>query len=136
MADWVSWTEDLTVHVQKIDEQHKELIKRFNQLGEAVWDGKGKEAVGEMVRFLAEYTVKHFSDEEELMKIYAYPKIETHKRAHKNFVEEVSSLVNDLQSRDYDSAFVISVVNKLGDWTRIHIRVMDKELGLHIKAKM
>jgi hemerythrin len=136
MADWVSWTEDMTVHVEKIDDQHRELIKRFNQLGEAVWEGKGKEAVGDMIKFLAEYTVEHFSDEEELMRIYEYPKAESHRQAHKDFVKKVGDLINDLHAREFDSPLVISVVNKLGDWTRMHIRVMDKELGSYIRSKM
>jgi hypothetical protein len=38
MADWISWTPDLTINVPAIDEQHRELIRQFNDLGEAVWD--------------------------------------------------------------------------------------------------
>ncbi|MBM3299262.1 MAG: hemerythrin family protein [Deltaproteobacteria bacterium] len=136
MAEWISWSHDLTVHVDKIDLQHRELIRRFNDLGEAVWDGKGKEAIGMTLRFLADYTVEHFRAEEDLMEVYSYPMYLQHKKVHDDFVAEVAAFIKDFESKEVDSALIIQVLGKLGDWTRQHIRVMDKEVGEFIRSKM
>jgi hemerythrin len=130
---WVVWTADLNCNVAKIDEQHRELFRQFNELGEAVWDGKGKDAVGSLLSFLAEYTVKHFRDEETLMVTHRYPSYTTHKKAHDNFVTEVDTFINSYQAQEYSSALVVSVLNKLGDWTRDHIRRMDRDMGAYVK---
>jgi hemerythrin-like metal-binding protein len=135
MADWVQWTPDLTVHVEKIDQQHMELIRQVNLLGEAVWDGKGKAAIGEILRFLLQYTSDHFRMEEELMRIHGYPKYSLHKQIHDDFVKEVQSRVEDFESGEVDSALVISVVNRVGEWIRGHIRVLDVELGRYLKNR-
>lgn len=132
---WVIWTDDLNCNVTKIDEQHRELFRQFNELGEAIWDGKGKESVGSLLSFLADYTVKHFRDEETLMVSHRYPGYATHKKAHDDFVAEVDAFIKSYQNQDYSSALVISVLNKLGDWTRNHIRQMDKEMGAFMKAR-
>jgi len=136
VADWITWTPDLAVNVEKIDLQHRELIKRFNELGEAVWDGKGKQAIGDTLRFLADYTVEHFRDEEALMLAYGYPDYAGHKKIHEDFVGEVKAFIKEFENKDVQSAMVVSIVGKLGDWTRNHIRVMDKEVGAFIRAKM
>ncbi|MGO9121022.1 MAG: hypothetical protein ACLQPD_25850 [Desulfomonilaceae bacterium] len=45
MGDWIPWLKDYEVNVAEIDEQHRELFRMFNELMDAVWDGKGKEAI-------------------------------------------------------------------------------------------
>jgi len=129
MADWISWTSDLTIDVPEIDEQHQELIRQFNNLGEAVWDGKGREAIGDILRFLADYTVKHFRDEEILMSRLNYPDHASHKKAHDDLVAEVTEFIGKFDSGEVASHLVISVVDRLGQWTRQHIRLEDKALG-------
>lgn len=134
MADWVQWTPDLTVHVEKIDQQHMELFRQVNLLGEAVWDGKGKAAIGEILRFLLQYTSDHFRAEEELMRIHGYPKYSLHKQIHDDFVKECEKYAGDFESGEVESALVISVVTRLGEWIRSHIRAVDVELGRHLTA--
>ena len=60
MADLFTWTPDLSVHVQEIDDQHQELFRKFNEVGEAVWDGRGKDEIGKLIDFLADYLVLFF----------------------------------------------------------------------------
>ncbi|AFM26208.1 bacteriohemerythrin [Desulfomonile tiedjei] len=135
MADWISWTSDLTLNVPKIDEQHRELIRQFNDLGEAVWDGKGREAIGDILRFLADYTVKHFRDREPLMDTLSYPNSDAHMKVHAALIEEVSEFIRKVEVGSVESQLVISVVDRLGQWTRQHIRLEDKALGQYVLSK-
>jgi hemerythrin len=135
MGEWISWQPDLTINVAQIDEQHKELFRQFNLLGDAVWDGKGKDSIGQLLSFLADYTVKHFSEEEALMETVGYPDYAVHKQAHRELVAEVSDFIGKFQSGEVQSALLISVVNRLGEWTRQHIRGMDQGLGQYVTSR-
>lgn len=136
MGEWISWTPDLAVHVPKIDEQHKELLKRFNDLGDAVWDGKGREIIGDVLRFLADYTIMHFSEEEALMDAGEYPDYAVHKKEHDALLFEVEDFIKKFDQGEIESSLVITVVNRLGDWTRNHIRIRDKAFGSYLQSRI
>ncbi len=48
----ISWTNDLSVGVQVIDDQHKEIFAQLNRLMDACNQGKGKQQIGEVIVFL------------------------------------------------------------------------------------
>ncbi|MHB9035807.1 MAG: hemerythrin domain-containing protein, partial [Armatimonadota bacterium] len=56
----VQWTPDLAVGVREIDDQHRELFKRVNDLLEAMSKGKGRDEIAKVVAFLGNYVVTHF----------------------------------------------------------------------------
>ena len=60
----MGWTEDLSVGVDVIDQQHKIWFEKANQLFDAGKNGKAKEFIAQMLDFLDEYTKMHFRDEE------------------------------------------------------------------------
>jgi hemerythrin len=136
MSDWFLWTPDLSVHVEKIDAQHRELFRRFNILAEAAFDGKGKEAIGESLQFLADYTIEHFGDEETFMKTYQFPDYTAHKQIHDAFVQDVKQFISSFESEQVTSNLVANVVQTLGDWTRDHIKGMDQQLGAFLQDKV
>jgi hemerythrin len=136
MVDWIAWTPDYAVHVQQIDEQHRELFRRFNDLLEAMWNGKGKEAVTDSLLFLGEYTVSHFKGEELLMMQYDYPHYRTHKGIHDGFVQEVKEFTAECANQDLETGVVVGVAVKLGDWLQDHIKRMDVQLGAFLKSRL
>ena len=62
----IEWRESLATGHEEIDNQHKELFKRFNNLLTACNKGKGNEEVGNLLKFLSDYVVSHFAAEEQL----------------------------------------------------------------------
>lgn len=60
----MQWTEDLSVGVDRIDEQHKELFEKINDLVEAIKSHTCKYKIGDVVKFLEDYVVFHFGQEE------------------------------------------------------------------------
>ena len=69
----VKWTTNLSVGVEKIDEQHKIWFDKANNLFQAGKNRKSREVIEEMLQFLDEYTKEHFSDEEAYMEQIKYP---------------------------------------------------------------
>ena len=56
----IEWTADLATGVDEIDNQHKELFQRINNLLEACNHGKGKEEVKKVISFLEDYVITTF----------------------------------------------------------------------------
>ncbi|MDP3176271.1 MAG: methyl-accepting chemotaxis protein, partial [Spirochaetaceae bacterium] len=75
----LDWSDMLSVGVDAMDDQHKELFSRINKLLRAMLaEGQGGDASG-LVAFIGEYVEHHFSDEEKFMRELGYPKFEAHK---------------------------------------------------------
>ena len=65
-----------------IDSQHRQLIDAINSLMAACSQGKGRQEIDKIARFLEDYTAKHFGDEEKLQMQSRYPDYVNHKRYH------------------------------------------------------
>lgn len=132
--DTLMWRDEYSVGYSLIDEQHKELFRRINSFGEALWDGQGKELLAAHLRYLADYVVSHFQTEEGLMKDHQFPHYATHKPVHDAFVQEVSHVLGAIADGRLDTATAISVFERSCTWTRDHVRGMDQELGRFLAA--
>lgn len=132
----ISWTDDLEVGVQLVDDQHKQFFRAANELAEAMWDGRGKEMVGKTLDFLADYAAMHFREEEDLMSRHSYPEISSQKRAHEIFNKQMKDLQTRLAGGESASNISIELLNGSCEWFRNHIRMMDKPMGQYVKTKM
>ncbi|MBE3592039.1 MAG: hemerythrin family protein [Thermoanaerobacter sp.] len=132
----MKWTESLSVGNELIDSQHKELIKKVNDVLEACNQKKGKEKIEEVMKFLKDYTVKHFNDEEALMKKYQYPSYEEHKKIHEDFVKKVYELDKEIKKEGINLSIIMLVNKTLVDWLINHISKEDKKVGEYIKSQM
>jgi hemerythrin len=101
----------------------------LNDLLDATWDGKGKDHVDKALRFMANYTVHHFATEEDYMRTYRYPGYSEHKKAHDDLTAEVLRFITTCEEGGVTTELLVSVVLRLGNWTRDHIREMDQALG-------
>lgn len=130
MRKLVEWTDELSVGVQEIDEQHKVLVGLLNRFHEAVVTGRDHEAIKSVLKELADYTIIHFSVEESLMRIFNYPDYENHKHHH----AELAKQVTDLQSKVENEKAEVSmeVLNFLRHWLTHHILGDDKKYGPYL----
>ena len=136
MGEWIPWLTAYEVKVAEIDEQHRELFRMFNQLMDALWDGKGKDTIKEMLDFTASYAVSHFATEERYMLQYGFPGYMDHKKLHDDFTADVAKFLREYDGEGTTTEMVVSVVSHLGDWTRKHIRAIDQELGKFLSSEI
>ena len=87
MSKFIEWSNELSVGIEEIDEQHKVLVDLLNQIHEAIQQRHGAEATGEIIDRLGEYTRIHFAVEESLMRILHYSEYERHKEEHDRLIE-------------------------------------------------
>ncbi len=121
------WSEDFSVNVEEIDRQHKELVAMLNELHSAMMERKGSEVLGKIIDGLADYTIYHFSTEEDFFDQFNYPDAAIHKQQHAAFVERVSSFRSRVASGD--ATISIEVLDFLAGWVYKHIRGSDREFG-------
>ena len=136
MADWIPWLKDYEVNVREIDEQHRELFLRLNELMDAVWDGKSKDAMKGLFEFTSNYAATHFAEEEGYMQGYGFPGYIGHKELHDEFKARLGDFLQEFEEKEVTTEMVVSVITALGDWTREHVRAVDKELGKFLSIKM
>jgi hemerythrin len=134
MAECMTWTEDMMVHVDSIDRRNQALIKQLTELCQAVGNNKKDQEIKDIFRFLAAYTIEHFRDEEQLMRP-GYIGAFAHKKAHADFVEEVVWYLGAMEAGEIDSRLVLWVAKKLWERSRRHITFMDRELAEFLEPK-
>ena len=131
----MEWTQDLSVGVKQIDDQHKELISRMNGFFDVMRSGNKEQEILKMLDFLADYVVTHFRDEEQLQLSSGYPKYEEHRQLHKEFIADVTKMRADLEKGGFTVATGSLISSTLIAWLTLHIRKADKEVGMYIRSK-
>ena len=125
----IQWRESLATGVEAIDNQHKELLLRFDHLLNACKEGKGIDELKGLLEFLSEYVRTHFNDEQAIQRLHGYPGYEDHCKEHESFVVRLKTLRQDIDTEGLAVHHVMETNNLLLKWLINHISVIDKELG-------
>ena len=127
----LEWTQALSVGVEEIDAQHRELFGRAARLLEGIHEGQPEE-LGQLVDYLYEYAVEHFGAEEEHMRRTKYPGYARHKAEHDRFISDVLHLAREHERKGAGAFLALKVSAWLGEWLRSHVSVADAELGKYL----
>lgn len=129
----MEWSDNLSVGVDTIDNQHKELINRVNAFYAALRKENSKEETLKVLDFLSSYMVRHFKDEEAIQVKYNYPKYAEHRKIHKEFIETVKGVTADLEANGVTTAASTMIAMTVTNWLVNHISIQDKDIGRHIR---
>lgn len=132
----IEWHESLTIGITEIDNQHKELISRFDQLLKACETNKGATELKKMLGFLDDYAVRHFNDEEALQRKINYPDYETHRKEHESFVVNLRKLRSEIDREGAGVYQIVEANNMLVKWLINHISASDVTIGAHMKGSV
>ena len=137
----MEWTEKLSIGVDLIDSQHKELFVKINELVAAINDHTCKIKITDVIRFLEDYIVFHFGEEEAYMQRNEYPGYLRHKAQHNYFMESFLELKKELQKLEggkkrgsYDLSVMTNQV--VVDWILDHIAEVDRKFGKFLKYRV
>lgn len=130
----IGWRDDLLTGILEIDNQHKELFKRFGDLLTACNEGRGTAEVGRLYTFLDDYVIDHFKAEERLLREKGYPDYVPHKEQHDIFRRKLAELKKQVRDEGAGLAVVISTNQMMIDWLTRHIEIKDKEYVPYLKA--
>lgn len=121
------WSENYSVSISQIDEQHKKFFAIFNKaesaLNETDSDQKNIK-IGEIFSDLKSYANYHFTFEEMYFDKFNYERSVEHKSEHKKFMEDVNDLLSSQGQKSNDTIF--KIITFLENWLVGHISYSDK----------
>lgn len=127
------WSDDLSVGLDSIDEQHKVLISLINELHAAMKARRSNEDLLNVIDNLKNYTVTHFGYEEDLFAEHGYPDTPAHIEQHRKFVSEVVEFEAGVRSGKL--TVTMDVMKFLKDWLTHHIKGTDKQYSGFLSQK-
>jgi len=120
---FIAWNDRYSVGVGAFDSQHKRLFTLINDVHEAMAMASERERMGIILGELIDYTAKHFTEEEELMKKTGYEGYEEHHEKHTALVNEVLAFKNDFDSGAAEVD--LKLMSFLKGWLSKHIMGTD-----------
>ncbi len=130
----IEWDDSFSVNNIEIDDQHKRWIEIFNEMHESLITGNNTtRQTSEILKAMHEYTLKHFSFEEEYMRIIGYPHAIEHHRLHKDFDNRIFAYNKDIQ----EGKIVLStyIIKLIKNWLLDHILIEDKKYAAYAENK-
>ncbi len=121
------WYDNYNIGVAEVDKQHQQLAKTIKKLQNSLSQGRFTSETGETMRFLVDYTKRHFQEEEALMEKIGYEEIVQHRKLHEKLVGQVVQILLDLKKGKNIDAY--ELVDFLTDWLINHIVHEDKKIG-------
>jgi hemerythrin len=129
------WNDQLSVGISAIDDQHRELIERINDLTSIILKGENKEKILEFINFLDNYVTNHFANEEALMLKADYPDIVSHIREHATFITRLDTFKKHFEANGHSPELSFDTQKWLYGWLISHISKKDKAAGLFITSR-
>lgn len=120
----VAWSDEYSVEIQELDEQHKCLIRIINELYDALAKKADRDVINDVLDKLVEYTKIHFTVEESLMRIFNYADYEQHKAIHDDIVGKVVTYQGKFRAGD--DSVGMDLLMFLKGWLFDHINKVDK----------
>lgn len=127
MKALVTWTSALDTGLPAVDRQHRTLVQMLNDYATAVARLEGQERLSHLLRQMNEYTVVHFTDEEDAMRRRGYPDLPRHQVEHRGYIAYLESLHGRLSQGEFVSS--LEVLTYLRDWLTNHIVAHDQDFG-------
>jgi hemerythrin-like metal-binding protein len=129
----LEWSDNLSIKVKEIDNQHKALVGLLNDLHDASMSNKDRATQGALLDKIIAETANHFQTEEKYMDQYAFSGLEEHKKIHADFVK----ICLDLQAKYKAGTANIDMptLDMIKKWLGDHISTKDTELGKFLVSK-
>ena len=117
----LAWVPELDTGIDEIDRQHRRIVDYINKLYE-LRESPDREALGDVIGEMVDYTLSHFVFEETLIENAGYMFAGPHKKVHELFTGRVS----EMQTRfDAGEDVAAELHGMLSRWLFNHIRNED-----------
>ena len=120
----IPWSQDYSVGVAAIDDQHRQLFEILNRLDEAIEKRRGQRELTEVLREMVGYTQEHFAFEEKLMAEAGFAGLEAHQARHRRIIQKVERFDYELNVEGHRISR--DVRDFLQGWLTSHIMEEDK----------
>jgi hemerythrin len=129
----VHWSHNLSVGIDTLDADHRDLVDHLNALIEVVEAGADRATRGDRLDRLRAATAAHFAPEEKAMREADYPEFQHHHDIHQALMAEIEQLRDEFASGGMDLGS--ETVDFVKSWLISHILESDKQLGGFLQGK-
>lgn len=126
----IDWDETMSVGVEEIDAQHRQLILLVNESYEAL-QRHDEDKIPALLEKMKAYAAIHFDTEEAYMKRNNYPGLEAHKLKHVRFKKDVE----EFQQKKHEKTNLSKLFVYLSRWLTRHIMDEDKRYTVYMHPK-
>jgi len=128
------WDPKLETGVAVIDQQHRELFRRLDELQLAIYGAKPKNELVVMIEYLEKYVEEHFAAEEKMMFGVWFHDYSGHKREHEEFKRIFQRIRDEYRNRGADNFFAIQLEKEVYRWWENHIMCTDMTFAAVVRA--
>ncbi|EGD46476.1 hemerythrin-like metal-binding protein [Ruminiclostridium papyrosolvens DSM 2782] len=124
----IEWRDEFILGIEKIDEQHKKLFQIASEIYAVMKNQLITDKYDEIVHLITElkdYTIFHFTYEEEYMHSIGYRKLLSHKVEHHDFIEKISNTDYSRIDKDQDQ-YLMELLDFTVEWIANHIMKTDR----------
>jgi hemerythrin len=127
----MEWSADHSVGIEEIDRQHKELLRLFALIKEAIATDQGWSAIHYGLVEVKRFALFHFQFEEALMRLYGFADCDRHAEAHGGTCKKCCILESTAHESLQDSTKE-EILKFFSDWLVDHIQGADRSYARHI----
>jgi len=129
------WRNEFNIGIEKIDTAHQYMLDKVNRIIATTGKVEGK-VIDEIFTFLTNHHLEG-KEEEELMRRYNYPFLESHLQEHRRFVENCLLLKEEADAETSDLHYLsFRVQLLLFDWFTGHLAKADRHMGRYVLNAM
>lgn len=130
MSEISLWKEQYKIGNETIDEQHRELFHKVEQLLSIARTGseaENRRECMELLNFLISYTGRHFESEEALQESLGYVGMAEHVKLHEQFKNTIFSYKEKVE-KEFSKETLKQLAGTLMTWLAIHVCDCDKKI--------
>jgi len=125
------WKAEMETHIETVDTQHKQLFSYGRDIEQAIkigCVGVNEQQLMDIICHLRDYVSYNTYEEEKIMDEMEYKKIDEHRKAHNEFVQNIM-LINIPELRENPLKKLNEIKDMLVDYIFSHILTEDIEMG-------
>lgn len=133
------WKDDYKIGVEIIDNAHKQLFSIVSRILKNFTDAnfeKNKMTCIEAIKYLKNYTIQHFAEEEEYQRSIGYSGYVNHKKVHDNMRDVVvPALEREITQSCYSRESMEHFVGACAGWLAAHVLIEDQAITGKVPSK-
>ena len=131
----LSWSNDYTVNIPSIDNEHKLLVSTINDIVQGMQFQSSIQAqvIADSLQRLSNYIRVHFESEERFLLFNNYPEFSQHQEEHIRLLARLGNFEKRFKSEN--RTFNEHMLLHLKDWLVRHIILHDCKFGSYYQGK-
>jgi hemerythrin-like metal-binding protein len=119
------WSEQYSVGVKALDDEHEEMMRPLNEIHAAAMKGKIGEVASRLLDQVTSTSREHFSTEEALMEQTKYPGLAEHRAIHQALLTKAAEFVARHDRGDNES--YVHLLYFVREWFLDHMLQQDRK---------